>query len=95
MEQIAVISWNSLDAIKQQSDYHCSGWLTLFAGDQKIDHLNNYFYGEGIHEDDNEPEHLFKIVDIQEIWPHRVKPVASMLQQLRMPGYLVQQKIFI
>jgi DhnA family fructose-bisphosphate aldolase class Ia len=44
-----------------------SGRLMLFAGDQKIEHLNDDFYGEGIHEDDNEPEHLFKIADSAEI----------------------------
>jgi fructose-bisphosphate aldolase/6-deoxy-5-ketofructose 1-phosphate synthase len=46
---------------------HGSGRLMLFAGDQKIEHLNKDFYGEGIHEDDNEPEHLFKIADTAEI----------------------------
>ncbi len=35
--------------------------LMLFAGDQKIEHLNNDFYGPGIAPDDNDPEHLFKI----------------------------------
>lgn len=38
-----------------------SGRLMLFAGDQKIEHLNKDFFGEGISEDDNDPEHLFKI----------------------------------
>jgi fructose-bisphosphate aldolase/6-deoxy-5-ketofructose 1-phosphate synthase len=38
-----------------------SGRLMLFAGDQKIEHLNDDFYGEGIHEDDADPEHLFRI----------------------------------
>jgi len=38
-----------------------SGRLMLFAGDQKIEHLNDDFYGEGNHEDDADPEHLFKI----------------------------------
>ena len=38
-----------------------SGRLMLFAGDQKVEHLNNDFYGPGIPEDDNDPEHLFKI----------------------------------
>lgn len=38
-----------------------SGRLMLFAGDQKVEHLNDDFYGEGIHPDDNNPEHLFKI----------------------------------
>jgi fructose-bisphosphate aldolase/6-deoxy-5-ketofructose 1-phosphate synthase len=40
---------------------HDSGRLMLFAGDQKIEHLNEDFFGEGIHPDDNDPEHLFKI----------------------------------
>jgi fructose-bisphosphate aldolase/6-deoxy-5-ketofructose 1-phosphate synthase len=44
-----------------------SGRLMLFAGDQKIEHLNQDFYGEGIAEDDNEPEHLFKIANTAEI----------------------------
>lgn len=44
-----------------------SGRLMLFAGDQKIEHLNDDFYGEGIHEDDHEPEHLFKIANAAEI----------------------------
>ncbi len=38
-----------------------SGRLMLFAGDQKVEHLNDDFYGEGIHPDDNEPEHIFRI----------------------------------
>ena len=35
--------------------------LMLFAGDQKVEHLNNDFYGPGIPPEDNDPEHLFKI----------------------------------
>jgi len=35
--------------------------IMLFAGDQKIEHLNDDFYGDGIHPDDAEPEHLFRI----------------------------------
>lgn len=38
-----------------------TGRLMLFAGDQKVEHLNDDFYGEGIAPDDNDPEHLFKI----------------------------------
>jgi len=38
-----------------------SGRLMLFAGDQKVEHLNDDFYGEGIHPDDSEPEHLFRV----------------------------------
>jgi DhnA family fructose-bisphosphate aldolase class Ia len=38
-----------------------TGRLMLFACDQKIEHLNKDFFGEGIAEDDADPEHLFKI----------------------------------
>lgn len=40
---------------------HGTGRLMLFAGDQKVEHLNGDFYGEGIHEDDADPKHLFRI----------------------------------
>ena len=40
---------------------HDTGRLMLFAGDQKIEHLNEDFYGEGIAPEDNDPEHMFKI----------------------------------
>ncbi|MCK8519704.1 beta/alpha barrel domain-containing protein [Methanoculleus sp. 7T] len=40
---------------------HGTGRLMLFAGDQKIEHLNEDFAGEGIHPDDADPEHLFRI----------------------------------
>lgn len=40
---------------------HDSGRLMLFAGDQKIEHLNKDFYGEGIAEEDGDPIHLFNI----------------------------------
>src|SRR5208337_3253056 len=38
-----------------------SGRLMLYAGDQKVEHLNGDFFGEGIAADDNDPEHLFRI----------------------------------
>lgn len=38
-----------------------TGRLMLFACDQKIEHLNADFYGEGIDPSDAEPEHLFQI----------------------------------
>jgi len=42
-----------------------TGRLMIFAGDQKIEHLNEDFYDQegdkSIHSDDNNPEHLFKI----------------------------------
>ncbi|ACG56868.1 deoxyribose-phosphate aldolase/phospho-2-dehydro-3-deoxyheptonate aldolase [Hydrogenobaculum sp. Y04AAS1] len=44
-----------------------TGNLMLFAGDQKIEHLNKDFYGEGIAKDDANPEHLFKIASKGEI----------------------------
>ena len=40
-----------------------TGRLMLFTGDQKVEHLNGDFYGEGISADDNDPEHLFRIAD--------------------------------
>jgi len=38
-----------------------TGRLMLFAGDQKIEHLNDDFYGEGIAAENNNPEHMFRI----------------------------------
>lgn len=38
-----------------------TGRLMLFAGDQKIEHLNDDFFGVGISPDDADPEHLFRI----------------------------------
>ena len=35
--------------------------LMLFAGDQKVEHLNNDFFGKDIPLEDNSPEHMFKI----------------------------------
>ncbi len=46
---------------------HDSGRLMLFAGDQKVEHLNDDFYGEGIHPDDADPEHLFRIASQAQI----------------------------
>lgn len=40
---------------------HGTGRLMLFAGDQKVEHLNDDFYGEGIASDDADPIHLFNI----------------------------------
>ncbi len=44
-----------------------SGRLMLFAGDQKVEHLNKDFAGPGITAEDNDPEHLFKIASISDI----------------------------
>jgi fructose-bisphosphate aldolase/6-deoxy-5-ketofructose 1-phosphate synthase len=39
----------------------------LFAGDQKVEHLNDDFSGPGIDPQDNDPEHLFKIASQSKI----------------------------
>ncbi|SNZ06411.1 fructose-bisphosphate aldolase [Persephonella hydrogeniphila] len=44
-----------------------TGRLMLFAGDQKVEHLNDDFYGEGIPLDDAHPEHLFRIASLAKI----------------------------
>ncbi|MFA5163174.1 MAG: aldolase [Patescibacteria group bacterium] len=44
-----------------------SGRLFLFAGDQKVEHLNDDFFGRGIDQADASPEHLFKIASQSEI----------------------------
>ena len=38
-----------------------SSRLMLFAGDQKVEHLNGDFCGPGISSEDSDPEHLFRI----------------------------------
>jgi len=38
-----------------------TGRLLLMAGDQKVEHLNDDFYGPDIPADDADPEHLFRI----------------------------------
>jgi len=40
---------------------HNTGRLMLFAGDQKIEHLNEDFYGINISKDDANPKHFFEI----------------------------------
>ncbi|MEA2000064.1 MAG: aldolase [Euryarchaeota archaeon] len=44
-----------------------TGRLMLFAGDQKVEHMNDDFYGEGIHPADSSPEHLFRIANQSKI----------------------------
>jgi len=46
---------------------HDTGRLMLFAGDQKVEHLNDDFSGPGIHPDDSDPEHLFRIASTANI----------------------------
>ncbi|MGM5485379.1 MAG: aldolase [Nanobdellota archaeon] len=40
---------------------HYTGRLMLFADDQRIEHLNSDFHGEHISEDDEDPEHPFRV----------------------------------
>jgi fructose-bisphosphate aldolase/6-deoxy-5-ketofructose 1-phosphate synthase len=54
-DKIAAYTKNFLEVTKG------TGRLMLFAGDQKIEHLNDDFYGDGISPDDADPEHLFRI----------------------------------
>lgn len=44
-----------------------TGRLFLFAGDQKVEHLNSDFSGPDIDAEDQDPEHLFKIASQAEI----------------------------
>jgi fructose-bisphosphate aldolase/6-deoxy-5-ketofructose 1-phosphate synthase len=60
---------------------HGTGRLMLFAGDQRVEHLNADFYGEGIHEDDADPEHLFRIAQ-----QSRIGVFATQLGQIAQFG---------
>jgi len=40
---------------------HGTGRVMLMAGDQKVEHLNEDFFGPSIAPDDADPEHLFRI----------------------------------
>lgn len=40
-----------------------TGNLLLIAGDQKVEHLNDDFFGQDISKEDANPEHLFKIAN--------------------------------
>ena len=46
---------------------HDTGNLFLFAGDQKIEHLNQDFVGEGISPESADPKHMFAIANIEHI----------------------------
>lgn len=60
---------------------HGTGRLMLFAGDQRVEHLNDDFHGEGIHEDDGDPEHLFRIAQ-----QSRIGVFATQLGQVAQYG---------
>ena len=65
-DQVKVPADVSADARETYIDNYMAatrgtGRLMLFACDQKVEHLNGDFYGEGIDPADLDPEHLFKI----------------------------------
>ena len=65
-DQVKVPADVSADARETYIDNYMAatrgtGRLMLFACDQKVEHLNGDFYGEGIDPTDLDPEHLFKI----------------------------------
>lgn len=65
-DQVKVPADVSADARETYIDNYMAatrgtGRLMLFACDQKIEHLNGDFYGEGIDPADLDPAHLFKI----------------------------------
>jgi len=69
-----------------------SGRLMLFAGDQKVEHLNKDFYGEGIAPDDANPEHLFKVADAAKIgvFATQMGLIARYGKQYNQVPYLVK-----
>lgn len=54
-------AYNSVYSRNFDTMTHGTGRLMLFAGDQKIEHLNDDFYGENIHAENADPEHMFRI----------------------------------
>jgi fructose-bisphosphate aldolase/6-deoxy-5-ketofructose 1-phosphate synthase len=69
-----------------------TGRLMLFAGDQKVEHLNDDFYGPGIHPDDSEPEHLFRIASRARIgvFATQMGLIAQYAQDYKTVPYLVK-----
>lgn len=54
-------SYEQMYRTNYQAITNKTGRLMLFAADQKVEHLNDDFYGPGISADANDPEHLFKV----------------------------------
>ncbi len=69
-----------------------TGRLMLFAGDQKVEHLNDDFHGEGIAEDDADPEHLFRVASQGEIgvFATQIGMIARYGQDYQDVPYLVK-----
>ncbi len=71
---------------------HGSGRLFLMAGDQKIEHLNADFYGNGASSDSANPEHLFKIASNARIgvFATQLGLIARYGASYKKPNYVVK-----
>ena len=69
-----------------------TGRLMLFACDQKFEHLNKDFYGEGIDPSDNDPEHMFQIGSqgVIGVLAGQRGPIARYAQDYPKINYLVK-----
>lgn len=69
-----------------------TGHLFLFAGDQKVEHLNDDFFGPGIDKADASPEHLFKIASQNEIgvFAAQLGLIARYANSYRQTPYVVK-----
>jgi class I fructose-bisphosphate aldolase len=69
-----------------------TGRLMLFACDQKIEHLNDDFYGEGIDPADASPDHLFQIGDkgVIGVWAGQRGLVAAYADDYPDINYMVK-----
>ncbi len=66
--------------------------LFLFAGDQKVEHLNQDFLGEGISPEDQNPEHLFAIAKAAKVgvFAAQLGLISQYGQKYRSVPYLVK-----
>jgi fructose-bisphosphate aldolase/6-deoxy-5-ketofructose 1-phosphate synthase len=69
-----------------------SGSLLLFAGDQKVEHLNDDFFGPNISLEDASPEHLFQIASAAPVgvFATHLGLIAAYGQQYSKIPYLVK-----
>jgi len=69
-----------------------TGKLMLFAGDQKIEHLNDDFHGKDIATDDNNPEHLFRIASKSTVgvFAAQMGLIANYANEYRHVNYLIK-----
>ena len=69
-----------------------TGRLMLFAGDQKVEHLNDDFFGPEIAPEDADPEHMFKIASQSEIgiFASQLGLIARYAEDYKNVAYLVK-----